>query len=69
MYTKRSKKSNQKGGREKRKSRKRTNLWAQAFKQARKELNLEKKFVPIKKGTPLYDKTSEIHLRLKKKQK
>lgn len=67
MYTKKSKKFNQKGGKGKRASKKRTNLWAQAFKQARKELNI-KGFQPLKKGTSLYDRTKKIYLGLKGKQ-
>ena len=66
MYTKRSKKLNQRGGKAKRGSKKRTNLWAQAFKKARKELNI-RGFQPIKKGTTLYDRTKKIHLSLKEK--
>lgn len=66
MYSKKSKKLNQRGGKAKRKT-KRTNLWAQAFKQARKQLNI-KGFHAIKKGTALYAKTKQIHLRLKDKQ-
>lgn len=67
MYTKRSKKLSQRGGRVKRRSKKRTNLWAQAFKQARKELNI-RGFQALKKGTELYDRTKKIHLKLKGKQ-
>jgi hypothetical protein len=67
MYTKRSRKLNQQGGRAKRKSKKRTNLWAQAFKKARKELNI-RGFQPLKKGTELYNRTKKIHLNLKGKQ-
>jgi len=67
MISKRSKKMNQLGGRNKRKSKrqsKRQNLWAQSFKKARKELNISG-FVALKKGTPLYNRTKEIHNKLK----
>lgn len=43
------------------------NRWIQAGKLARKELKTENKFMPFKKGTPLYNKTKQIYNDLNQK--